>query len=160
MNKKKTKIHKFGHDYYYLGQDCDGINHFLQEASWDCGWYWGGGYVESFTNNRNPIMSRDIRSHNHFDSMFFNSNVNGFDTFNAFFEVTPFTASEIWKICELMKSFYIAREYSDFINRGGAHYTSNPAAEVIRDPDEYDRINKIVIPAIIKELYSILSPEV
>lgn len=37
MNKKKTKIRIFGHDYYYLGQDCYGVNYFLQEASWDCG---------------------------------------------------------------------------------------------------------------------------
>ena len=73
-----------------------------------------------------------------------------------FFKETPFTNDEIWEICELMKSFYIAREYSDMIYRGGAHYTSNPAKEIIKNETEYTRINKVVIPNIMTELYKIL----
>jgi len=102
-------------------------------------------------------MSRDINSHSHFDSMFFKGNVNGHDMFKKFFAVTPFTDEEIWKICELMKSFYIARQYSDMLYCGGAHYTSNPATETIKNETEYVRINKVVIPKIMNALYKILS---
>lgn len=153
---KKFKMHKFGKDCYLLGQDENGKNYFLEGATWDCGWYWGGGYVETYTNNRNPEKARDIASHQHFDGLFFNKKKNGFDNFKDFFKVTPFNDSEIWQICELMKSFYICREYSDTIYRGGAHYTTNKAAETIKNPAEYDRINKEVIPAIMSELYKIL----
>lgn len=154
--KEKYFMKKFNKDCYFIGQDVNGTNYFLEGVTWDCDWYWGGGYIETYTNNNNPVVSRDIESHQHFDSLFFKGNKNAYDAFKEFFPVNPFTDSEIWKICELMKSFYIAREYSDMISRGGAHYTSNPAAEIIKSSDEYERINKKVIPAIMKELYAIL----
>ena len=157
--KKKYKMHKFGKDCYLLGQDENGTNYFLEEATWNCGWYWGGGYVETYTNNGNPVKAKDISSHQHFDGMFFNGNTNGYDAFKSFFKVTPFTNDEIWKIVELMKSFYIARKYSDMLSVGGAHYTANPAKETIENNAEYYRINKKVIPAIMQELYKILEGE-
>lgn len=153
---KKYSMEKFGEKCYFLGQDKEGINYFLRASTWDCGWYWGGGYVETYTCNSNPVMSRDIDSLQHFDSLFFNGRKNGFDNFKEFFIANPFTDSEIWKICELMKSFYIAREYSDMLHTGGTHYTSNPASDIIKSEDEYKRINEIVIPAIMEELYKIL----
>ena len=153
---KKFKDHAFEKDTYLLGRDTEGTNYFLEAASFDCGWYWGGGYVETYTNNDHPGRSRDIISHSHFDSMFFKGNKNGFDNFKEFFKESPFSDSEIWKICELMKSFYIARNYSDMLYTGGAHYTSNPAKENIQCELEYKRINENVIPAIMEELYKIL----
>lgn len=154
LNKRKS--HAFGKDIYFLGQDRDGVNYYLEAARWDCGWYWGGGYVETYTNNKNPERSRDIESHSHFDSMFFKGNKTGFDAFKDFFTEHPFTDGEIWKICELMKAFYIARAYSDMLHTGGAHYTANPAKETIKNAEEYRRINQKVIPAIMTELYKIL----
>lgn len=153
---KKYSMDKFGKKCFLLGQDKDGINYFLEAATWDCEWYWGGGYVETYTCNSNPVTSRDIDSHQHFDGLFFSGHENGFDTFKKFFSVNPFTDSEIWKICELMKSFYIARSYSDMLHTGGAHYTNNPSADIIKSENEYKRINEKVVPAIMEELYKIL----
>lgn len=153
---KKYSMEKFGNKCFLLGQDKDGINYFLEAATWDCEWYWGGGYVETYTNNNYPSIARDIKSHQHFKELFLNGHKNGFNTFKEFFPVNPFTDSEIWKICELMKSFYIAREYAEMVYTGSAHYTKNPAAEIIKSEDEYKRINNIVIPAIMKSLYEIL----
>lgn len=155
MNKQK--IHVFGKDAFLLGESASGTRYYMEKFSWDCGWYWGGGYVETYTNNRNPEKSKDIRSHQHFDGLFLNDRkMNGFDKFKNFFVKTPFSDREIWQICELMKSFYICREYSDIINRGGAHYTTNPAADIIKSETEYHRINDTVIPAIAENLYKIL----
>lgn len=153
---KKYSMEKFGKKCFLLGQDKDGINYFLEAATWDYEWYWGGGWVRTYTNNRNPIASRHIKSHGHFDELFFNGRRNGFNTFKEFLPANPFTDSEIWKICELMKSFYIAREYAEMVYTGSAHYTTNPAAEIIKSEDVYKRINNIVIPAIMKSLYEIL----
>lgn len=155
MNKRKTIA--FGKDVYLLGSDRNGKKYWLEQAKWDCGWYWGGGYIESYTNNNFPERLIDLESHNHFDSLFFKGNKNAHDEFLEFFKETPFSDSEVWKICELMKSFYIAREYSEMIYRGGANYTTNPAADVIKSQDEYKRINEKVIPSIMSELYKILS---
>lgn len=153
----KCKSRAFKKDIYLLGKDENGVKYWLEEATWDCDWYWGGGYVETYTNNDYPHLAKDINSHQHFDGLCFKGNKNGYDAFKEFFVETPFTDKEIWKICELMKVFYIAREYSDMIHRGGAHYTVNPASEIIKNDAEYERINKIVIPAIMQNLYEILS---
>ncbi len=147
-----------GKKYFLLGRGTDRENYYLEEAHWDCGWYWGLGYVETFTNRRCPHLSRDISSHQHFDGLFFNGcrRKNGFDAFKDFFEETPFERDEIWKILELMKSAYIARTYADMLHIQGAHYTTNPAYECLANDEEYNRINQIVIPSLMKELYKIL----
>ena len=158
MDNKKYMMEKFGKKCFYIGQDSDGINYFLEAARWDCDWYWGGGYVETYTCNLNPVLSRDIASHQHFDGLFFKGSKNAYDLFKEFFPVHPFTDSDIWTICELMKAFYTARNYSDMLHQGGANYTKNPAAETVKNEAEYKRINERVIPAIMEELYKILTP--
>ena len=155
MNKRTTNA--FGKVIFLLGADENETLYWLEQATWDCDWYWGGGYVETYTNNNFPSMSRDVKSHSHFDHMFFKGNKHGFDMFKEFFVETPFTDKEIWQICELMKSFYIAQRYSDMLYVGGAHYTTNPARETIMNEAEYNRINKVVIPEIMKNLYNILT---
>lgn len=157
MKNEKIKKHIFGKDVYFLGRGKSGENYFLEAATWDCGWYWGGGYVETYTNNNTPEKSRDISSHQHFDGLFMKGNKNAHDAFCEFFALTPFTDAEIWKICELMGAFYTARKYSDMLHCGGAHYTTNPAADTIKSKEEYNRINNNVIPAIMNELYKILA---
>lgn len=155
MNKRTTTA--FGKIIFLLGADENGTLYWLEQATWDCDWYWGGGYVETYINNKCPSMSRDIDSHQHFDGMFLKGSKCAFDMFKEFFVETPFTDKEIWQICELMKSFYIARKYSDMLHCGGAHYTTNPARETIKNEAEYNRINKVVIPEIMKSLYDILT---
>ena len=156
--KKKVTFDRRG-KIYLLGQDVEGTNYWLQEAKFDCEWYWGIGYVETYTNNRNPEKARDISSHQHFNGMFFNGKKNGFDNFKDFFVKTPFTDKEIWVILEIMKTLYTMREYSDTIYRGGSHYTKNPCSSTIIKPTEYLRINKIVIPELLRTLYKILGGE-
>ena len=156
---EKRKKYAFGKDVYLLGKDKDGTLYWLNGASWDCDWYWGLGYIETYTNNKNPNKSRDIKSHQHFDSLFFNGPSHGFDNFKNYFIETPFNDNEIWRIMEIMKTLYTLREYSDTLHRGGSHYTSNPCKDIIKNDDEYNRINNVVIPALNKELYKILSEE-
>lgn len=83
-------------------------------------------------------------------------NTNGYDAFKKFFKETPVNNNELWKLVELMKSFYVTRNYSDFIHRGSAGYSSNPVKDSIKNEEEYNRINKTVIPNIISEVYKIL----
>ena len=146
----------FGKNVYLLGVDANGIYYWLEEGTFDCGWYWGGGYVETYTNNKHPELAKDIDSHQHFDNLFFNKSKCCKDAFDELFVESPFTDSEKWKILELMKSFYIARHYSDMLHMGGSHITTNEAMDAIKNDAEYNRINKIVIPEILSKLYDIL----
>ena len=153
---KKEKINIFGKEYYLIGIDENGIKYYLQKAHFDCEWYWGGGYVDTFTNNKNPQKSTDIRTHSHFDSMFLRRHQYGDFVKDRYFIKSPFTEKEKWQILELIQSFYTAREYSDFLYRGGSHFTNNLAKDTISNIDEYNRINDIVIPKINDELEKIM----
>lgn len=66
----------FGKEVYLIGINEDGEKVFLEEPSWDCGWYWGFGYLETYTNNRQITRSRDIQSHSHFQDFDENSSLN------------------------------------------------------------------------------------
>lgn len=154
---EKRKSYAFGKDVYLLGKDKEGILYWLEAASWDCDWYWGLGYIVTYTNNKHPGRSKDINSHQHFNSLFFNCTNNGFDNFKNYLTETPFNNNEIWRIMEIMKTLYTLKEYSETLHRGGSHYISNPCKDIIKNDDEYNRINKVVIPTLNKELYRILS---
>ena len=146
MNKKTFTWH--GKKYYLIGTK-DGEDMYLEQASFDCQWYWGLGYIETFTNKRHPERSADISSHSHFNLEF--------PHYTDFMDLdAPYTESEKWKIYEIMRSLYTAREYSDMIHIGGSHFTSNPAKDIIQDDAEYKRINEVVIPAMLEELYKIM----
>jgi hypothetical protein len=67
---KKHSFKKFGNEYRLLLIEEDGTKVYLEKHSWDCGWYWGMGYVETFTNNNRPEFSDDISSHSHFNYQF------------------------------------------------------------------------------------------
>ena len=154
---EKRKSHAFGKDIYLLGRDADGINYWLEEASWDCGWYWGFGYVETYTNNKNPHLSRDINSHQHFDGLFLKGGI--FDSFKKLLVETPLSDKEIWQLLELMETFYTLRDTSDLLTNGGSHITNNPLRDEIKNDFEKTRINTELLPKVFNEVYNILSPE-
>ena len=146
---KKEKRKAFGKNIYLLGKDKDGIKYWLEEANFDCGWYWGFGYVETYTNNNNPEKARDIKSHQHFDSLFLKENV--FDSFKNLFVETPLTNEEIWQILDYMKEFYIMKEYSNLLHCRN-HIISNEK----ENQKEYERINKKILPELFKKIYNLL----
>ena len=154
---KKQVKKAFGKNVYLLGADREGTYYWLEEATWDCGWYWGAGYVETYTNNKRPDISRDINSHQHFDGLFFNGQKMCKDMFDDFFVETPLNDSEKWKLLELMKTIYTLKKYSEVIHIGGSYVTDNPLKEVIKNQEEYNRINKIVLPQLFEKVYKILS---
>ena len=153
---EKTVTKAFGKKNYLLGKDEDGIWYWLTEASWDCDWYWSFGYVRSYTNNEHPERSRDYDSHQHFNRLFLEGPSMCKEMFDNFFIETPLNNNEKWKLLELMQTIYTLKEYSEVVYRGGSHIANNPLQEVIKSQEEYNRINKIVLPQLFEEVYRIL----
>lgn len=151
---EKQKITKFGNDYYLLGINQNDEKVWLKQPSWDCDWYCGLGYVQVFKQDYS-----DINMHAHFDSLFFNTNKNGYDAFREYFKEITLSNKELWILLECIKSLYTLREYSDFLHISGSHYTSNPCKELLKNEDEYNRINKILIPNLWKQVENILKGE-
>lgn len=148
---EKQKITKFGNDYYLLGINQNDEKVWLKQPSWDCDWYWGLGYVRTFEQDYS-----DIKMHTHFNILFFNKNKMSYDAFKEYFKETTLSNKELWTLLECMKSLYTLGEYSDFVYRGGSNFTKNPCKELLKNKDEYNRINKILIPNLWKQVENIL----
>lgn len=152
---EKQIIKKFNKKYYLLGvRKGDNRKVWLEQANWDCEWYWGLGYVEVFNENYT-----DIQEHTHFDSLFFKKLAYCYEKFTEYFEETTLDDKEIWQLLENMKSLYILRQYSDFLHIGGANVTDSGNKELIKNEDEYKRINTLVIPKILDKVYEMLGED-
>ena len=138
---------------YFLGINSNGDKMWLLAPSWDCGWYWGLGYINTYQQNWMPSKARDVLCSTYFDYVFPSS-----DIFIDEFNDTPFTKNEKWKIYEYMKELYILRKYSDMMHNGGAYITEGSKTLKGNEENyrEYNRINSILIPNIWKELEAIL----
>lgn len=163
MNKKQIRV--FGHNYYLLGIYKDGKKYYIQEPTWDCGWYWGGIYINSFTNNSQPERSKDIDLHTHFDSMFFNyKGKTSWEIMEQDFIDLVLDHDEIWKVLELCKSFYLLKAAAGFYHCGGSNFTGSLVDELdLKSNEMYKTIVKAQIPTILNKLKEILTgvkPEV
>ena len=169
---KKQKSTAFGKKVYLLGVDKDGDHVWLEEPTWDCGWYWGLGYVRRYTYKKNPKYARDITSHTHFEggvvglTEVWNSKTQHFDRVyvshineSSKFKATVFTDSESWLLSELMKSCYLLKETAAFFGRGGVHITKNPLAENLKNVEWAETINKTLLPQVFKQIERLLDPE-
>jgi len=159
---KKQVSHAFRKDIYLLGEDEHGTRYWLEHAKWDCGWYWGFGYIETYTNNRSPSNSRDIASHEHandFYPQWWDSTKYGPSRHNPRLVKTTFTNDEGWQLAELFKQFYILRDAAEMFGRGGCNITKADTYAVIKNADAAEHINNTLIPAVCDAIYKILSPE-
>ena len=130
---------------------------YLSPPSWDCGWYWGFGYL----GNKNCHYHIDgLKKHEiyNFEKKCFEYEfTNLYDGFIKYFGKTlRVRKSDLWAICELFQTFYSLKETAEVLGRGGSHYTTNPAKDLIINKEEVKRINEIVLPQIFEEIYKIL----
>ena len=155
--EKQTTI-AFNKKIYLLGADAEGTKYWLEAPSWDCDWYWGFGYVETYTNNNYPNRSRDINSHQHFDSLFLNdSKVNAFDAFKEFFKETTLSEKEIWLLIDYMHSFYTLKKAAEVFGTGYSHMTEKAKLSEVQNTEMAKEINEKVLPAIFKQIDILLS---
>jgi hypothetical protein len=142
----------FGKKIYFLGTGKNGANYYLEAPSFDCGWYWGFGYVETYTNNKKPNLSRDIRSHEHFDGLFFGNGQTAFDTYKSFFSRSSLSDNDIWKLCDFMKTFYNLRETASIVGRGYSYITERAKLETLKDLEMVKTINEIMLPVLFSKI--------
>ena len=156
MEKQTTSA--FNKKIYLLGADAEGTKYWLEALSWDCGWYCGFGYVETYTHNDRPNKSRDINSHQHFDTLFLNdSKVNAFDAFKEFFKETTLNQKEIWLLIDYMHSFYTLKKAAEVFGRGYSHMTEKAKLSEVQNIEMAKEINEKILPAIFKQIDILLS---
>jgi len=122
------------------------------------GWYWGFGYIETYTNNNNPANSKDIESHQHYNSLLLHD---GIHILSDIPELTdcPLTISEQWELSDLMKSFYTLRSAAETFHLGNSNMCVKHKLD-LKDDDFARKINDEILPEIFDRIYEILSPTV
>lgn len=179
-SKTKYRLEKrtsraFEKNIFLLGKDVEGKLMWLEEPKWDCGWYWGFGYVETYTNNSNPEKARDIASHSHVSGLtgkfeYWDSEKQCFRLSSEYIHniydspelvETTFTENEGWKLSELFREFYLLKEMAEYTHRNPAscNLTTSP---VTQDPEKmaqwHKEINEVMIPLITAEILRMLTP--
>lgn len=156
---EKRTTNAFRNEIYLLGKGKDGLLYWLGAPSWDCDWYWGFGYIETYTNNLNPEKARDIRSHQHFDSLFLNGPKCARDMFKEFFVDTPLTDDEIWELVDYMETFYTLKSVAELFKHGYSWQTERAKIDQLQNEDQYDLVNKQWLPEVFKRIKKIFEKE-
>lgn len=151
---QKKVINVFNKKYFLIGVDNDGKKVYLQDFSWDCGWYFGGGYLQSFTNNNRPEQSKDIDSHTHVDSLPKDYNTNLYDAMKKHFSVLVLSDNELWQFCDWFKVFYSLRDCAEVMKHGGHYTTTN----WIKKPEYSDKLNQMIENEVIPAIRRLLTP--
>ena len=108
------------------GTYADGENLWLEKHSWDCGWYWGFGYV----GNKN--------SHFHFDSLMEGTKYQASDIFAQ----TNINDNDWWVIRSLFKQAYALRSAAEVYKNGGNQTFLAGTTDVIKNEEMATRLNR------------------
>lgn len=171
IDKKTDKA--FNKKIYLLGQDKDGYNVYLEAPSWDCNWYWGFGYIETYTRETSPSTSSDINSHSHWKYCIVGKQEKYSITQKAWiktdyihhindnpdFVSTVLNDKESWELSELMKKFYILKNAAKLFHKGSAGVANGSINNKIQSMELYNKINHELMPIIFKRIDEILTPE-
>ena len=113
-------------DKIYLGDTTQYGRLYLSKHSWDCGWYWGFGYIGN------------SRCHMHIDSL-----INGeYDVKKVFDGGTKITQDQWWIIRDLFTQAYALKGAAE-VYRHGSHQTTEPGiTDCIKNLEMAARINK------------------
>lgn len=98
----------------------------IERHKWDCGWYWGFGYI----GNANL--------HTHFDGTFLRG---GAALASDIFDSTPITDREWWVIRDLMVQAYALKKAAEVYRYGGHQTSRTGVTDIIRDADMVTRLN-------------------
>lgn len=169
---KKKVSNAFGKKIYLLGKNKDRKYLYLEEPSWDCDWYWGFGYIETYTNNKNPSASKDIDSHQHYEgcivgqmykydfvtqTMIKDKYVHHLNE-NSNIVESVLTDDESWKLAELMSKFNTLNDTAHLFHKGSSGVASTEINKDFEQEKLYNYFNFVLIPKIFIEIDKLLNP--
>ena len=167
----KATSRAFGKDIYLLGTFKDGKKFWLEAPRWECGWYWGFGYIETYTNN-DPKHAEDIDSHQHYNSLCF-LKPEVYDYEKQAFVVKEYvhilsdhpdvaqcvlTKPEQWLLSDLMKTAYTLKQVAKLYRHGNSYLTSHEKTPLLKRPDREQEINEVELPAVFAAITELVKP--
>jgi hypothetical protein len=84
--------------HYFLGKNHDNENVYLIEPSWDCNWYWGFGYIQTY---KDGVFSQ----YTHFDTLFITPQHDSHTNYTTYLKQSELDDKSIWLLCDYMHTF-------------------------------------------------------
>lgn len=101
---------------------CEGENIYITKHSWDCGWYWGFGYIGN------------SKCHMHFEQTFLGKNIwLGVD---EIFEKTWIKEKQWWILKDLFVQAYALKKCAEVFRHGGYCTTEKGITDIIQNKNE------------------------
>jgi len=145
---------------------------YLTGFSWDCGWYWGGGYIETksvHTHFNSCFLDVvDVRGHplGNFVSPWYKGRFpedsieiqNGcavWEDLDFFLNDAQYSKNQWWRIKDLYKQFYIYQDAAETFQYGGnctIAGRSDKEIDLTKAAMMNDHIEQVIIPEIVKAL--------
>jgi len=138
MNENKVYLEKVRDDFKGMTA---GQRIWLTKHSWDCGWYWGFGYI----GNANL--------HTHFDSEFLHTDCY---TPDKIFSKTKITEQDWWIIRDLMVQAYALKDAAGVYKHGGHQTTKKGVTDIIKNEELAKSINQD-LEKILNKVWDILT---
>lgn len=157
---KKRVWERHGKKRFLLGRFKYGEEFWLEQASFDCGWYWGFGYIETKDSHQhyNGLalckpeyydMELKVWRHREFVHILRD---------NPEIAETVLTDAEQWELSDLMKTFYTLKDAAELYHQGNSHYTGNVGLD-LTDTAAEKHINEVLLPKVFKRVYELLTPK-
>lgn len=130
---------------------------FIVRPTWDCGWFWGFGYLERWNGRKG-----DIDFHTHINVEFSENGqshrCNWYESMKHLLDQGDVFVDnhDRWTFLEIVKTIYNLKMTAEVLGRGGSNYADNPLSDEIYNPIEVRRINEDLIPKLIDEMYKVL----
>lgn len=101
-----------------------GENIYLRKHTFDCGWYWGFGYVGNY------------RCHHHFETFLKDAK-----TASELFESTNISDKDWWVIRDLFAQAYAIKKTAEVYKHGGYQTSLKGVTDVLQDAAMVTRLN-------------------
>lgn len=124
MAKTKKHLGKIRDDY---PGNVAGESIYLSKHSWDCGWYWGFGYIGNG------------RMHTHFDTVFLNDTITDI---TDIFKSTRLTQEDWWVLRDLFIQAYSLKQCASVYRIGGHQTDQKGITDIIKNEEMEKQINK------------------
>lgn len=114
-------------DKLFLGTTkSDNTKLYITKHNWDCGWYWGFGYIGNES------------CHMHFDSYFLNKSV-----YNAsdLFHIPRYNDKNWWIIRDYFVQAYALKACAEIYQYGGNQTTIMGITDIIKNKEMADKLN-------------------
>lgn len=143
---------KTSHYFGTVKKDKDRIA--LYAPTFECGWYWGFGYLGNKNCHYHLKNYKQIAGFSDYRS------ISMFDAFKMDYTLCDVLQNDttLWTFCELTQTAYSLLAVAEIFSRGGSHQSKNPCQELLKNLDMYEHINFVLLPALFKEIDELFVP--